>query len=706
MANGKFSSPRSSNSEEREIEAAFRKALGEDVSLSDLDASADIFADPASLSDDDLLADVMLEELLMEDEIPDNIVMEELFPDRVRPQPVEEIQEELPETTPTIRKNRKIVFLSLASVALTLVIGIALTVWFLFGGPIADDGLILQNVTVAGVNLGGMTQEEAASALHTATDLTYTSLDMVIKLPDTTITLTPTQTGAALDVEAAVQAAYEFGRTGSLSERRAAKDQVLKGQYHIGLLPYLSLNTSYIRQQLDNYGNSFNSTYCDSYYSIKGKMPALEGENFSLDNPCQTLILNAGSPGRNLDINAVYNQVLDAYSLNLFEVDASQAAPQETPAALDLEAILAEVYKEPVSATMDMETFEILPETYGYGFDIPQALKALGEVKPGTEVQISLEYIVPQDTTETLSAVLFRDVLSYAETPHTNNANRNNNLELACASIHGLVLMPGDVFSYNDALGERTPEAGYKAAAAYADGQTVLEYGGGICQVSSTLYYATLLADLEIVTRSAHSYVSSYIDFGMDATVSWGGPEFRFANNTDYPIRIEAEVSDGYVKVWIIGTDYKDYYVEMEYEIVGIRSYETIYEDYPEDNEKGYVDGEIIQTAYTGYTVKTYRCKYSKETGELISRELEATSRYNTRDLIIARVGAEETTDPSDPSTDPSDPTEPTDPPSTDPTEPPTETIPSTEPPTDPPTEPPTETQPPAPTEAPAEGAA
>ena len=692
MASGRFSNPRNPRSEELEIEEAFRQVMGENPTENASDTSMDI-----DVSSDDLLTDLMLEELLKEDLVPETPaedtfdIPSALDPLPAEPEPEETYEEEtdVPIATPVIRKNRKIALISILSAALILIIGIAISISYLSGG-IGDDGLIFDNVMVAGVNLGGMTPEQAVKVIHAATDLTYTGTDMVVTLPDTTLTFTPAQTGASLDVFAAVEAAYDYGRTGSLAERRAAKAQIQSGEYHIALLPYLSLNTTYIRQQLDAYGASFNSTYCDSSYSVTGTMPPLEGEEFSLDTPCQTLLLNAGSPGRHLDIDAVYNQVLDAYSFNMFRVDASQAAPQENPEALDLQAIWEELYKEPVSATMDMETFEVLPETYGYGFDMALAAKMLAEAVPGTVVKVPMEYVEPKDTTASLQAVLFRDVLGYVETPHTNSENRNNNLRLACASINGLVLMPGDVFSYNDALGKRTTEAGYKAAGAYVDGQTVMELGGGICQVSSTLYYAALLSDLEIVTRSAHSFVSSYIPYGMDATVSWGGPEFRFSNNTNYPIRIEAEVSDGYVKVSILGTDEKDYYVKMEYEILGILDYETIYEEYPEDNEKGYKDGDIVQSPYTGYIVKTYRCKYSKETDELLSREYEATSRYNVRDLIIARVGPQET-EPSE--EDPTgEPTDPTDPPPETPSETPSET--PTETPTESPTPPPADTPP------------
>ena len=191
-------------------------------------------------------------------------------------------------------------------------------------------------------------------------------------------------------------------------------------------------------------------------------------------------------------------------------------------------------------------------------------------------------------------------------------------------------------------------------------GETVSQVGGGICQVSSTLYYCALLGDLEIVTRQNHSYVSSYIDPGLDATVSWGGPDFRFRNNTAYPIRIEAEVSGGYVSIRLMGTDEKDYYIKLEYTIVATEEYATVYEEYPADNAKGYTDGQVLQYGVNGMTVKSYKCRYDKETNELISRDYEATSRYKKKDHILVTIKPEETqppetSEPTEESTAPSD---------------------------------------------------
>jgi hypothetical protein len=211
--------------------------------------------------------------------------------------------------------------------------------------------------------------------------------------------------------------------------------------------------------------------------------------------------------------------------------------------------------------------------------------------------------------------------------------------------------------------------------------------GGGICQVSSTLYYGCLLSDMEIVTRRSHSLPSSYMPMmGIDATVSWGGPDFRFKNNTNYPVRIEAEVSGGKVKVKLIGTDEKTYYIKMESKIVEILNPETINEEYTaaEATAKGYTNGQVKQQPSTGYTVYSYKCKYDKETDKLISREYEATSNYVKKDKIVIVVVPEVTEPPTTEA--------PTAPPATDPpaTNPPTTPPPVTDPPA-PPTEPDTD---------------
>lgn len=400
-------------------------------------------------------------------------------------------------------------------------------------------------------------------------------------------------------------------------------------------------------------------------------MPILDAADpkFDKDAECQTLLLDLGTPGRGVDIRQIYNEVLDSYSLNRFLVTVTDDGEQKVPEEFDLEELYELYASEPQDAEMDEETFEVTPEVYGYEFDLLQAEELLADAEYGDVVEIPFRLLAPEKQKEELEKLLFRDVLGSYETAATADVNRNTNLTLACKAINDLVLNPGDTFDYNKVVGERTAAKGYKEAGAYVNGESVATLGGGVCQVSSTMYYCALMADLEIVTRQAHSYVSSYMPIGLDATVSWGGPEFRFRNNTKYPIRIEAEFSDGYVRIKLLGTDEKDYYVKMESKVLSQTNYNTVTQTMAKDNPKGYTDGQVIQTPYTGYTVKTYKLKYDKKTDAPLSNKEEATSIYKSRDKIV--VAIEQPTEPTtEPTTAPT--TEPTTAPTTEPTTAPT----------------------------------
>jgi len=536
-------------------------------------------------------------------------------------------------------KNRKIILISVCSVTVVLLFSLIFSIWFFFGWP-TDDGRILNNVRAGGLDLSGMTAEEAKAFLHDTTDRTFTQMDMVIELPDTTMVLKPSETGANLDVDKIVEVAHAYGRRGTYKEREAAKEASLTTVYDIPFLDYLNLDLEYIKGKLDNYGAAYNSVYVPSSVTFDIEAPVLDSgdPDFKEDAPCQVMTLTIGAPGRNLDIEKAYNQVLDAYNANHFLVQTQPEEPEKLPEPLDVEAIYAEHRKEPVNSELNMETYEASHEVYGYDFDLKAALEKFQQATYGDTIEVPFRYLLPEVYHKELSTLLFRDVLGEYQTEHTGEARRTKNLQLACEAIDGMILNAGDTFDFNKVVGERTAAKGYRSAPAYSDGATVDTLGGGICQVSSTIYYCTLVADLEIIARSPHSYVSSYMPKGMDATVSWGGPEFIFKNNTNYPIRIDAWEEDGYVKVKLIGTDEKDYYVKMTNEVVGSQSPQTVYQEYEPNNPEGYKNGQVISTAYKGYTVKTYKERYDKETNELIERVFDQTSKYKKRDQVIVKI--------------------------------------------------------------------
>ena len=279
------------------------------------------------------------------------------------------------------------------------------------------------------------------------------------------------------------------------------------------------------------------------------------------------------------------------------------------------------------NASYDKETGAIVPEEAGADFDVDEAQRLLDAAAPGETVTVPAQVELPAVTAEELEQVLFRDVLGEARTHVGGTSARRSNVKLSAASINEYVMNSGDVFSYNDVVGQRTAARGYQAAPAYVQGETVDEIGGGICQTSSTLYLACLRSNLEITERYAHRYVPAYITAGMDATVSWGGPDYKFTNNSLYPIKIVTIYENNYLTVRILGTNVDGTSVKMTNEHLSTTPYETVYEDDPTlapGTEK------VKTTPYTGYKYRTYRNVYDAN-GKLISSTYEATSDYKSR---------------------------------------------------------------------------
>ena len=310
-----------------------------------------------------------------------------------------------------------------------------------------------------------------------------------------------------------------------------------------------------------------------------------------------------------------------------------EAPWEELPALdLDLQALAQELNAEPSPARYDIPTGKVVDGRIGVSLDPQAAQFALDAAAPGERIRLPADVTYPSMTAQELEAVLFRDVLGSTSTWVGGTSIRRGNVKLAGESCNGVVLNDGDVFDYNAVVGKRTTDRGFGAAPAYVNGETVDTIGGGICQVSSTIYYATLLANLEIVERYAHRYAPSYITWGMDATVSWGGPEFRFRNNTGYPIRLDVTYDKkNNIKVEIVGTKTDDTYVKMTYKNLGDTPYETERietEDLPWGTE------QRKQSPYTGHQVVSYRNVY-KGDGTLISSTQEAKSNYKSRNEII-----------------------------------------------------------------------
>ena len=370
---------------------------------------------------------------------------------------------------------------------------------------------------------------------------------------------------------------------------------------------------------LDKLGARVNSELVETSYSVEGD--AIE--------------VTMGAAGQELDRGKAKAAILNAY------VHGKTAVEVETvvtpPAKLTAEQLNEAVFVKAEAVPKDKDG-NILDPVVGVSVDVDRAQRLLDAAEPGKKITIPLVYTKPTYTKEDEELLRFRDLLSECVTYIGGSTARLNNVTLAAKKCSGLVLQPGEVFDYNQVVGERTVEAGFKAAPAYSDGKTVQEIGGGICQVSSSAYWCAVHANLEILNRVSHRYAVGYVPDGMDAAVSWGGPEFSFKNNTKHPIKIVAQVEGRNLKMQFYGTNSQKIYVQTERNQISTTDYEVIYQA-DESVPIGTTKEEV--TPYTGKKVEVYRCVYNKE-GQLISRTLENVSNYSHRDQVILYHPADE----------------------------------------------------------------
>ena len=403
-----------------------------------------------------------------------------------------------------------------------------------------------------------------------------------VSLPEEELTLSPQECGVKIDMGNALRAA-----------RKQGKD--------ISLRHYLKADEAVIRGALKNYADRHDTQYREAEWHLEGEVPDLRTDRFDPDEPGQVLVVQLGLPENHLNMDAAVEQILTAFSHPVFHSgDRIEilTEPEKTPEIPDAERLAEAVYAVPVDDSPNLSTGGVQPGKYGQCVDVRQLKALLGSAAYGQTVSVPLTYTAPEVLGED---ALFCDVLGAFETKHNTNENRNNNLRLLCKALDGCVLQPGETFSYNQVVGERTKERGYLPAPAYSGNRLVDSVGGGVCQGSTTLYNCVLLADLEVVFRACHGAKVTYVPPGLDASVNYLTTDFQFRNQFRFPVKIRAEVEDGYVRMQLLGTDEKDYYVKME-----TRS------------------GEDELAVYA----RSYKCKYDKQTNELLSREIEAYSTY------------------------------------------------------------------------------
>ena len=472
---------------------------------------------------------------------------------------------------------------------------------------------IINGVKIGDIDVSNLSQEEAIEKLNTWKNEVLEK-DIIIKYEEYEESINVEQFDPEFDIDRLVRKACNVGKTGN----------IIKDNYEI-------LFTSIFSKNIDLDIKINEEKLNKKIIEINSKLPGtLEESNYYIED--NNLIIKKGKPGIVVDeaeLNKeIINKLLDENKEIYLQVI------NKNPSEIDLEKIYNEVHKEVQNAYITQDPVEIHPEVNGVDFEVSleEAKKNLEEDKE--EYIIPLKITLAEITLKEIGKEAFPNLLGrFSTTYNPENENRSTNLKLAAEKIDGTIVLPGEEFSYNKIVGQRTIAAGYKEAAVYSGGKVVDGIGGGICQISSTLYNAVIYANLEVTERSNHRFLTSYVEAGRDATVSWGTIDFCFENTRNYPIKVVTNVKYGVVTAEIYGTfEEKEYEIEIENNLDEVIEYETTYvKDYNLDEGTE----EVKQNGSNGAISTTY--KITKYKGAEVSRELLSSDTYSPLEKIVKK---------------------------------------------------------------------
>ena len=495
------------------------------------------------------------------------------------------------------------------------------------GNRITNSDRNLPKVYVNDIAVGRMTRAETENALVAAGWQQRESTPLKVSTyGDVSVEISPLEAGAMIPLEQAVNAAVTYGHTGNLFSN---------------LLAYLQNLT--VPVDVNEEAAEMDSTFIQQKaYELNEALNEYLGEEpYSVDIPGEKLLVKKGQGTVNLDTRELVTSISDALAAGKTELYFSTLSGSAVMP--DFDALFTELSAEPEDARYsDDGKFTVLPETDGVWFDTAAAKASWEAAEVGETVTVPIRVTYPQITAAALQSRLFHDMLGAQTTRYTNSGeNRCSNVRLATSKINGLILYPGETFSYNETVGARTEEAGFLPAPAYTgvgEDSVKDEIGGGACQVSSTLYAATVYAFLETVERTAHIYPVNYIQLGTDATVTIPGDggqvmDLKFTNNKNYPIKLvgytEETEEEKSITFEIWGTLEDEDYMPVEFD----NSYYWML-DYDRMIEPSYPDrqGYKIKLTHekyafedaigTGTRTLTHREVYKADTGELVRDEI------------------------------------------------------------------------------------
>lgn len=511
------------------------------------------------------------------------------------------------------KKLKSFLLLLIPLFIFAILVGILSTVFALIN---RDNETIFSGISVQGIDVSNLTIDEAKKKVSSIIG-NHISEEISLQHNDFQTVILPEQFGVSFDVDSAVEQAYYIGKSDNLIKNNYTILSLLLKNYNIS--PSINYDEDLLNSLIDSINAQLPDRVVNPGYSIDGT----------------NLVITSGKDGILISSSDLKDEIL-SFLNDISSKNETINIPVNNVGAepINLDAIYKDIFKLPVDASYTTNPYVVYPSSNGLDFAISMEEAKAIISNQQDEYTIPLKITYPNVTTNQIGNEPFPDLLSQFSTSFTSSGyNRSNNIILSSAKLNGLVLMPGEEFSYNQAVGQRTRAAGFREAGAYSNGKVVQEVGGGICQVSSTLYNAVLYANLEIVERTNHYFNPGYVKAGLDATVSWGGPDFRFRNNRNYPIRIVTDTSGKKLKVYIYGlkTD-DDCTVVLDPRYISSVPYKTTYQ-----NDASLATGEtrVVSSGSNGCKTATYKYVYDKN-GTLISSECISRDTYSPHNKVVA----------------------------------------------------------------------
>jgi len=457
------------------------------------------------------------------------------------------------ESIPLPTKKQKIpTAVKIIAVALIPLIVLVVSL-FAYGTYIQNASRIYPNVTIAGVDVSGLTRFEATQALglHTYEER-IDNTSIVVNFPDSSERVISGR-DAMMQYNASemVAAAYSVGRGQgvlqdlfSYFQRYNATEAAFDIEFYLNPTALQTIIAEITEVYNEGLDSSVPEIFEDRIVFTKGAGQVNANEEYLFELAYAGLFtsLESGDP---VEVNYTLRGDISI----IFEI-------------LDLRE---EIFIEPVSAEFNPETISATECVTGVDFDPIEAARVIGGLEAGETTTLYFEFTEPELTQGYLDSMLFRDLIGRRTTHAAGGSGRLTNITIANEAIHGMILLPGEEFSFNETVGPRTRERGFQTATILSGGQFIPGIGGGICQTSSTIFAAIRPSELLVTERRPHGRPINYLPPGWDATVAWGHIDFRFVNNTDFPLRIDITLEYRTVLAEVWGTIVDDFPREADW---------------------------------------------------------------------------------------------------------------------------------------------